>query len=101
MFATQKTKVEACDQVVKLLEVVRDTKHLYKSKEVVLRLLDVSMRGHKAHRTDTQSFFGCGSEFDENIGWHLEAGSCSWILSKDIETYGIVKLPKKDGFYQE
>jgi ATP-dependent DNA helicase RecQ len=39
----QKTKVEACDQVV-LLEVVRDTKHLYKSKEVVLRLLDVSMR---------------------------------------------------------
>jgi ATP-dependent DNA helicase RecQ len=24
----------------------------------------------------------------------IEAGSCSWILSKDIETYGIVKLPK-------
>jgi ATP-dependent DNA helicase RecQ len=54
---------------VKLLEVVRDTKHLYKSKEVVLRLLACQC-GHKAHRTDTQSFFGCGSEFDENIGWH-------------------------------
>jgi ATP-dependent DNA helicase RecQ len=31
-----KKKVEAKDQVVKLLEVVRDTRHLYKSKEIVL-----------------------------------------------------------------
>jgi ATP-dependent DNA helicase RecQ len=31
-----KIKVEAKDQVVKLLEVVRDTRHLYKSKEIVL-----------------------------------------------------------------
>jgi hypothetical protein len=31
----------------------------------------------------------------------IEAGSCSWILSKDIETYGIVKLLKRIGFYQE
>jgi ATP-dependent DNA helicase RecQ len=38
-----KTKVEASNQVVKLLEVVRITKHLYKSK-VVLRLLGVPMR---------------------------------------------------------
>jgi ATP-dependent DNA helicase RecQ len=27
------------NQVVKLLEVVRDTKHLYKSKEIVLHLI--------------------------------------------------------------
>ncbi|HRN43752.1 MAG TPA: helicase-related protein, partial [Flavobacterium sp.] len=34
-----KTKIEAIDQVVKLLEVVRDTKHLYKSKEIVFTLI--------------------------------------------------------------
>jgi hypothetical protein len=37
-------------------------------------------------------------EFDENIDGIIEAGSCSWILSKDIETYGIVKLPKRIDF---
>jgi hypothetical protein len=34
-----KIKVEAKDQVVKLLEVVRDTRHLYKSKEIVFTLI--------------------------------------------------------------
>jgi ATP-dependent DNA helicase RecQ len=33
---------------------------------------------------------------DENIDGIIEAGSCSWILSKDIETYGIKKLLKRD-----
>nr|WP_309756974.1 DNA helicase RecQ [Flavobacterium sp.] len=91
-----KTKVEACDQVVKLLEVVRDTKHLYKSKEVVFTLIGRVNAVIKAHRTDTQSFFGCGSEFDEKY-WMalLRQVLVAGFLSKDIETYGIVKITKK------
>jgi hypothetical protein len=34
----------------------------------------------------------------KNMDGIIEAGSCSWILSKDIETYGIVKLPKRIDF---
>ncbi|TDE46019.1 DNA helicase RecQ [Flavobacterium rhamnosiphilum] len=91
-----KTKVEAIDEVVKLLEVVRDTKHLYKSKEVVFTLIGRVNAVIKAHRTDTQSFFGCGSDHDEKY-WMalLRQVLVAGFLSKDIETYGIVKITKK------
>ncbi|MFV8335221.1 DNA helicase RecQ [Flavobacterium sp. RSP29] len=91
-----KTKVEAIDEVVKLLEVVRDTKHLYKSKEVVFTLIGRVNAVIKAHRTDTQSFFGCGSDHDEKY-WMalLRQVLVAGFLSKDIETYGIVKITQK------
>ncbi len=91
-----KTKVEAIDQVVKLLEVVRDTKHLYKSKEIVFTLIGRVNAVIKAHRTDTQSFFGCGSDHDEKY-WMalLRQVLVAGFLSKDIETYGIVKITDK------
>jgi ATP-dependent DNA helicase RecQ len=91
-----KTKVEAKDQVVKLLEIVRDTKHLYKSKEVVFTLIGRVNAVIKAHRTDSQSFFGSGSDHDEKY-WMalLRQVLVAGFLAKDIETYGIVKITKK------
>ena len=91
-----KTKIEAKDQVVQLLQVVRDTKHLYKSKEVVFTLIGRVNAVIKAHRTDTQSFFGCGSAHDEKY-WMalLRQVLVAGYLSKDIETYGIVKITDK------
>ena len=91
-----KTKIEAKNQVVQLLQVVRDTKHLYKSKEVVFTLIGRVNAVIKAHRTDTQSFFGCGAAHDEKY-WMalLRQVLVSGFLSKDIETYGIVKITEK------
>lgn len=91
-----KVKVEAKDQVVKLLEVVRDTKHIYKSKEVVFTLIGRVNAVIKAHRTDSQPFFGSGVEHDEKY-WMalLRQVLVDGLLSKDIETYGIVKITKK------
>ena len=91
-----KVKVEAKDEVIKLLEVVRDTKHIYKSKEVVFTLIGRVNAVIKAHRTDTQSFFGSGSGHDEKY-WMalLRQVLVDGLLSKDIETYGIVKITKK------
>jgi ATP-dependent DNA helicase RecQ len=91
-----KVKVEAKDQVLKLLEVVHDTKHLYKSKEVVFTLIGRVNAVIKAHRTDSQSFFGCGADHDEKY-WMalLRQVLVDGLLSKDIETYGIVKITKK------
>ena len=91
-----KVKVEAKDQVVKLLEVVRETKHIYKSKEVVFTLMGRVNAVIKAHRTDVQSFFGSGSDQDEKY-WMalLRQVLVAGLLSKDIETYGIVKITKK------
>ena len=91
-----KTKVEAQNQVVQLLQVVRDTKHLYKSKEVVYTLIGRVNAMIKAHRTDTQSFFGCGHNHEEKY-WMalLRQVLVDGMLSKDIETYGIVKITEK------
>ena len=91
-----KTKIEAQDQVVQLLKVVRDTKHLYKSKEIVFTLIGRVNAVIKAHRTDVQTFFGCGVKHDEKY-WMalLRQVLVSGFLSKDIETYGIVKITAK------
>lgn len=90
-----KHKVEAKEQVVKLLEIVRDTKHIYKSKEIVFTLIGRINAVIKAHKTDTQSFFGSGSDHDEKY-WMalLRQVLVSGYLSKDIETYGVIKITK-------
>lgn len=91
-----KVKKEARDQVVKLLEVVRDTKHLYKSKEIVYTLIGRVNAMIKAHRTDLQAFFGSGADFEERYWMALiRQVLVDGMLSKDIETYGIVKITQK------
>jgi ATP-dependent DNA helicase RecQ len=91
-----KVKIEAQAQVVKLLEVVRDTRHLYKSKEIVFTLTGRVNAVIKAHRTDVQPFFGSGAAFDEKY-WMalLRQVLVAGYLAKDIETYGIVKITDK------
>eukprot|EP01096_Ripella_sp_DP13-Kostka_P010108 TRINITY_DN3931_c0_g2_i1.p1 TRINITY_DN3931_c0_g2~~TRINITY_DN3931_c0_g2_i1.p1 ORF type:complete len:732 (+),score=-95.42 TRINITY_DN3931_c0_g2_i1:43-2238(+) len=91
-----KTRIEAKEQVVKLLEIVRDTKHIYKSKEIVFTLIGRINAVIKAHKTDTQSFFGSGSDHDEKY-WMalLRQVLVAGYLSKDIETYGVVKITKE------
>ncbi len=91
-----KSKVEAKDQVVKLLKVVRDTKHLYKAKEVIFTLIGKVNAVIKAHKTDTQTFFGSGEKFDERYWMALiRQVLVEGLLTKDIETYGIIKVTEK------
>ena len=91
-----KLKTEAQTNVVKLLKVVRDTKQLYKSKDVVFTLIGRVNAVIKAHRTDSQVFFGCGADVDERY-WMalLRQVLVAGYLHKDIETYGIVKIAQK------
>ncbi|MFC0776693.1 DNA helicase RecQ [Flavobacterium sp. HJSW_4] len=91
-----KHKVEAKEQVVKLLEIVRDTKHIYKSKEIVFTLIGRINAVIKAHKTDTQPYFGAGSDHDEKY-WMalLRQVLVTGYLSKDIETYGVIKITQE------
>lgn len=91
-----KSKVEAKDEVVRLLKVVRDTKHLYKAKEVIFTLIGKVNAVIKAHRTDSQAFFGDGSHQEEKYWMALiRQVLVEGLLSKDIETYGILKVTEK------
>ena len=91
-----KTKIEAKDQVKLLLEIVRDTKHLYKSKEICFTLIGRVNAMIKAYRTDSQSFFGTGKNFEERYWMALiRQVLVDGLLTKDIETYGILKVSDK------
>ncbi|KGO89434.1 DNA helicase RecQ [Flavobacterium suncheonense] len=91
-----KKKVEAKDQVVVLLETVRDTKELYKSKEIIFTLIGKVNAVIKAHKTDAQKFFGKGKDQDEKYWMALiRQVLVDGLLSKDIETYGVLKLSEK------
>ncbi|AXG73132.1 RecQ family ATP-dependent DNA helicase [Flavobacterium arcticum] len=97
-----KNKVEAKDQVVTLLETVKGTRQLYKSKEIIFTLLGKVNAVIKSHKTDAQPFFGKGVGFDEKywmalIRQVLVAG----YLSKDIESYGVIKItPEGEAFIE-
>ena len=88
-----KTQHEAQEDVSILLETVKNTNEKYKSKDLVHVLTGKTNALISSHRTDTQDFFGIGSEKDKRywmalIRQVLVAG----LLNKDIETYGVLRL---------
>ncbi|MBF00019.1 DNA helicase RecQ [Flavobacterium coralii] len=91
-----KKKVEAKDEVVMLLETVRDTRQLYKAKEIIFTLIGKVNAVIKSHKTDAQPFFGKGAAHDEKY-WMalLRQVLVEGYLSKDIESYGVIKLTGK------
>ncbi|MHA6279881.1 RecQ family ATP-dependent DNA helicase [Salinimicrobium sp. CAU 1759] len=91
-----KKKHEAKDEVELLLRTVKETKQLYKSKEVVNTLVGKSNAVIKSHRTDEHELFGKGAGKDPKY-WMalLRQVLVAGFLRKDIETYGVVKLTEK------
>lgn len=88
-----KKKNEAEDQVVQLLQVVKKTEAIYKSKELVFTLMGKSNAIISSHRTDNEAYFGIGSDKDVHY-WNalLRQVLVAGFLKKDIETYGVIKL---------
>ena len=91
-----KTKVEAKDNVKKLLEVVRDTNQEYKSKEVINVLVGKSNALLKSRKMDLQSFFGSGKD-QSSAYWMalIRQVLVVHLLSKEIEQYGVLKVTQK------
>ena len=91
-----KKKHEAQDEVELLLRTVKETKQLYKSKEVVNTLVGKSNAVIKSHKTDEHPLFGKGSGRESSY-WMalLRQVLVSGLLKKDIETYGVVKITRK------
>ena len=97
-----KEKIEAKDDVIKLLRTVQETSEKFKSKEIVKTItgqMNALVSSHKAHG---KSVFGIGAEQSENhwmalLRQMLVAG----LLKKEIELYGILHLtPKGKEFLQ-
>ncbi|MDR9457795.1 MAG: DNA helicase RecQ [Salegentibacter sp.] len=97
-----KKKHEAKEEVELLLKTVKETKELYKAKEVVKTLIGKSNALILSHKTNEHPLFGKGKSRDGKywmalIRQVLVAG----FLKKDIETYGVIKITDKGKKYLE
>lgn len=90
-----KKKHEATREAQMLLDVIDKTNEKYKSKEIVNVMVGKVNAMIKSHRTDTQEYFGIGSENTAEY-WMalLRQLLVAGYLKKDIETYGVIKLNK-------
>src|SRR5690554_687530 len=95
-----KKKVEAQNQVVLLLDTVRETGELFKAKDLVCVLVGKINANIKAHKTDSNFIFGKGKDFDDKYWMALiRQVLVGGFLSKDIESYGVIKLTDKGHEY--
>ena len=95
-----KKKHEAKEDLDLLLRVVKETKQLYKAKEIVKTIVGKSNALILSHKTDANPLFGKGASKKGNY-WMalLRQALVAGFLKKDIETYGVVRLtPEGEDF---
>ena len=91
-----KPQHEAKDEVVKLLDIIKQTKQIYKAKEVINTLIGRVNAVIKSYKTDSQPFFGSGKEQNDKYWMALIRQVLVFgLISKDIESYGVLKLTNK------
>ncbi|MEO1010884.1 MAG: DNA helicase RecQ [Bacteroidota bacterium] len=91
-----KEKLEAQEDVLKLLRAVRETNEKFRSKEIVHTLTGKTNALISSHRAHEKEVFGIGSDKDQQhwmalIRQVLVAG----LLKKEIEQYGILHITEK------
>nr|WP_297783411.1 DNA helicase RecQ [uncultured Allomuricauda sp.] len=95
-----KPKVEAQEDVVKLLNVVKDTNEKFKTKEIVRVLVGKTNAMISSHKTDEKSFFGIGKDKSKEFWMALTRQVLvAGLLKKEIERYGILHLTKEGEKY--
>ena len=95
-----KKKFEAKNELTLLLKTVKETKEIYKSKELVKTLLGETNAIIKSHKTDVLSVFGSGKLKDSQFWMALiRQILVTGYLKKDIEAYGLIRItPKGEEF---
>ncbi|WP_299527751.1 ATP-dependent DNA helicase RecQ [uncultured Lutibacter sp.] len=97
-----KKKHEAKDELKILLEVVKKTNQKYKAKELVNTLIGKLNALLKSHKTDDQTFFGCGkSQTDKYWMALIRQALVAGFIRKEIEQYGVIKITAKGIDYIE
>ncbi|MGB0776658.1 MAG: RecQ family ATP-dependent DNA helicase [Flavobacteriaceae bacterium] len=95
-----KKREQAQNQLLLLLEVVRDTKEKYKMKDLAATMVGQSNAMLKSHKTDQKPFFGCGKDKDISYWIALiRQGFVNDFLKKELELYGVLKLTDKGWYY--
>ncbi|MFY7669898.1 DNA helicase RecQ [Tenacibaculum sp. MEBiC06402] len=95
-----KKKHEAQDEVVTILQIVKDTNEMYKAKEIVNTLIGKENALLKSHKTTEHSFFGVGKGKTSSYWMALiRQILVADLIRKEIEQYGVIKLTKEGKNY--
>lgn len=88
-----KEKTEGKDDVVKLLHSVNELKEMQRANHICSFLAGEETTEIKSYRHDQLPHFASGKDKDKTF-WNAVIRQClvSGLLSKDIETYGIIKM---------
>ncbi len=91
-----KKKVEAKEEVYKVLDIVDKTNEIYKIKDIINTLTGKETALITSHNTHKQSFFGSGKNKDEHFWMSLiRQILVANLLKKQIENYGVLQLTDK------
>ena len=91
-----KKKHEAKDDVVKILQVITNTKEKYKAKNIVNTLVGKTNAVIKSHKTDERDFFGIGKDKEDKYWMALiRQILVVKLIRKEIEQYGVLHLTKE------
>jgi ATP-dependent DNA helicase RecQ len=97
-----KTRIEAQDELIKLIRVVERTGQKYKPKEVVNTLIGKVNALLKSHKTDEEEYFGCGKHKDGRYWMALiRQALVAGFIKKAIELYGVLKVTELGKSYLE
>ncbi|MCU0433777.1 MAG: DNA helicase RecQ [Bacteroidia bacterium] len=97
-----KTKVNATDDVALVLETVKAVKEKFKAKhveQVLMGIITATVKSYKHHELEE---FGKGVEEGKDEAWWnavIRTAVVENLLSKDIESYGLLKLTKAGKAY--
>ncbi|PHR48700.1 MAG: DNA helicase RecQ [Fluviicola sp.] len=91
-----KEKTEGKDDVVKLLHSVNELKEMQRANHICSFLAGEETTEIKSYRHDQLPHFASGKDKDKTF-WNAVIRQClvSGLLSKDIETYGIIKMTNR------
>ena len=91
-----KNKFEAKIELEILLKVVKETREIYKAKELIKTLTGENTALIKSHKTNKLSVFGLGSQKESSFWMALiRQALVSGFLLKEIENYGLIRLSSK------
>jgi ATP-dependent DNA helicase RecQ len=87
-----RNKVEAQEDVVLLIRAIKESREKFKAKEIVNILIGEMTAMLNDYNSNTLSVFGMSNK--EASYWHavIRQVVVAGLLSKDVETYGILKL---------
>lgn len=91
-----KEKTEGKEDVVKLLKAVIDLKEMQRANHICAHLNGEDTTEIKSYRHDQLPSFASGKDKDKKF-WNavIRQSLVSRLLTKDIETYGIIKMTEK------